>query len=275
MVASSWRTGPIAITGAAGQVGTALQTYLTDYPNEVRALGRDDDWGAAFQGAEAIIHLAGTLQPRRPNSYEQANLGTVRRTVAALEGTDVQRVVFLSFITADSGSANPYLRAKGQAEALLRSCRLPLVIFRCDHIYGPPEVPGPTAAAFLARGGTPVRVLGTGSQKMAPVFKADVAAALARAALDPASPTGTFELAGPQIMTADHFAQELNGHAARLRHLSPGLARVLGHLLPGLRPGLVDVMLHDAIPVRPPQETATQFGVELHTLAEGWRRGGS
>jgi hypothetical protein len=37
MVASSWRAGPIAITGAAGQVGTARQTYLTDYPNEVRA----------------------------------------------------------------------------------------------------------------------------------------------------------------------------------------------------------------------------------------------
>jgi uncharacterized protein YbjT (DUF2867 family) len=275
MVASEWRTGPIAITGAGGQVGKALQDYLADYPNEVLALRRGDDWAAACKGAEVIVHLAGTLVPHRPDSYEAANSGTVRRTIAALEGSAVQRVVFLSFITADPDSTNPYLRAKANAEALLRSCGVPAVIFRCDHIYGPPADPGPTVASFLAQAGKPVTILGTGTQKLAPIFKADVVAAIAHAALDPATPAGSFELAGPQIMTADQFAQELNGHGARLRHLSPPLARAFSHILPGLPAGLVDVMLHDAIPTQDPQETARLFGTKLHTFAQGWHPDGS
>jgi NAD(P)H dehydrogenase (quinone) len=270
MVATNWRIGPIAITGADGQVGTALRGFLTAYPNEVRALRRDDDWAAACKDAEVIVHLAGALAPHRPNSYEAANIGTVRRTIAALQDSAVQRVVFLSFIAADPDSANPYLRAKGTAEALLRSCGIPAVIFRCDHIYGPPGDPGPTATPFLAKPGKSATVLGTGTQKLAPIFKADAVAALAHAALDPATPAGTFELAGPQTITADQFARELNGPATRIRHLSPPLARALSHVLPSLPTGAADVMLHDAIPTHQPQETAGRFGITLHTLAEAW-----
>jgi hypothetical protein len=56
------------------------------------------------------IHLAGTLQPRKPNTYIAANLGTVQATVAALAGSRVQQVVFLSFAGADPRSANPATR---------------------------------------------------------------------------------------------------------------------------------------------------------------------
>lgn len=88
--------GPIAITGADGQVGRALRGYLAGFPNQVWALGRGDDWAAACQDAEVIVHLAGTLRPRRPDTDEAANSGTVRRMMAAIDGSSVQRVVFLS-----------------------------------------------------------------------------------------------------------------------------------------------------------------------------------
>ena len=168
MTQRGWRTGPVAITGADGQVGRTLQQYLTHFPNEVRALRRDDDWAAAFNDAEAVVHLAGALLPRRPNTYQAANAETVRRTVAALGGSSVQRVVFLSFITADRNSKNPYLRAKAEGEALLEATGVPVVIFRSDHIYGPPDDPGPTAVSFLASNGRPVNVLGRGAQRLAP-----------------------------------------------------------------------------------------------------------
>lgn len=72
----SWLTGPIAITGADGHVGTFLRARLRATPNEVRPLSRSDDLAAALGDADAVIHLAGTLNPRGEDSYEDANVET-------------------------------------------------------------------------------------------------------------------------------------------------------------------------------------------------------
>jgi hypothetical protein len=79
---------------ASSQVGTALQRRLAAFPNQVHSLGRGDDLTKAFRDAEVVVRLAGTLQPRKPNTYTAANLATV----AALAGFRVQRVVFLACV---------------------------------------------------------------------------------------------------------------------------------------------------------------------------------
>jgi uncharacterized protein YbjT (DUF2867 family) len=141
------------VTGASGFVGTQLLRRLAALTNPVRALGRDDDLAAAFGDADAVVHLSGTLLPRKPNTYRAANLDTVLATAAAVAHSRVQRVIYLSFTTARLESSNSYLRYKAEAEGALRSCGVPAVIFRCNHIYGPPAEPGPTAAAFVAKSG--------------------------------------------------------------------------------------------------------------------------
>ena len=93
----AWRAGPVAVTGASGQVGTLLAQRLGERANEVRCLGREDDLAAAFSDAAAVVHLAGTLQPRKPNTYRAANLDTALATAAALARSGAERVVFLSF----------------------------------------------------------------------------------------------------------------------------------------------------------------------------------
>lgn len=70
--------------------------------------------------------------------------------------------------------------------------------------------PGPTASAFVSRGGEAVRILGSGRQRLDPIYVADVVEAIVRATLDLSAPTGTWELAGPRTMTMDEFARELN-----------------------------------------------------------------
>jgi nucleoside-diphosphate-sugar epimerase len=69
-VATRWRTGPIAITGASGQVGRALQRRLEAFANDVRPVGRGDDLSDAVRDAEVVVHLAGTLRPKPGDSYE-------------------------------------------------------------------------------------------------------------------------------------------------------------------------------------------------------------
>jgi NADH dehydrogenase len=257
------------VTGAGGQVGTALRRRLDQLPNPVRPLGREDDLAAAFGDADAVVHLAGTLQPRKPNSYRAANLDTALATAAALAQSRTQRVVFLSFITARLDSSNSYLRYKAEAEEALRSSGIPLVVFRCDHIYGPPDDPGPTASAFVAKSGK-VMLLGSGSQRLAPLYRDDVVEAILHAALDPETPTGTFQLAGPDTMSAEEFARLLNSNPIRIRRIPMIVARLLGRVVPNLTPELVDVMLADAVPTKDVASTARRFGVESHHLADVW-----
>ena len=112
-------------------------------------------------------------------------------------------------------------------EEIITASDVPSVIFRCNHVFGPPDAPGPTASAFLAKRGS-VRILGNGRQRLAPIFRDDVADALVSAALDVDTPTGTFQLAGPETMTAADFARKLAGGRVRIRRTSKPFARVPG-----------------------------------------------
>jgi uncharacterized protein YbjT (DUF2867 family) len=172
-----------------------------------------------------VIHLAGTLQALGENTYEVANVETVRRTLAALADSTVRRVVLLSYVGADAASGNDYLRAKGEAERLVRACGRDAVAVRATFVFGPPDNPGPSARPFVSKAGKPVSVIGTGRQRYAPVYVGDVAEALVRFALDPAAPTGTFAIAGPDAMTVDEFADTLSGADVGERHLHGRRAR--------------------------------------------------
>jgi NADH dehydrogenase len=265
-----WLTGPVAITGADGHVGTFVQERLAESPNEVRPLGRAADLVAGFSNADAVIHLAGTLQATGGNAYEDANLETVRKTVAALAGSSVRRVVFLSYVGADPGSDNRYLRAKGEAERLILGCGRPAAVVRSTFIYGPPANPGPSATPFSSKDGKRVSVIGSGRQRYAPAFVGDVAEALIRLALDPATPTGTFAIAGPQAMTVDEFADALSGADVAERHLPRRLARALAHVVPSLTPTMVDVLAADSLADGPLVSDA--LGLELHALTDVYAR---
>jgi NADH dehydrogenase len=240
--------GPVVITGASGHVGGFLSSRLAELPNEVRPMGRRDNLVEALREADAVVHLAGTLQPLKGNSYEQANVETVRKTMEALAGSSVKRIGFLSYVGADPASANDYLRTKGEAESLVARGGREAVVIRSTFIYGPPDNPGPSTAPFIAHGRTAVSVVGSGAQRYAPVFVGDVAEVLVRATLDASAPTGTFALAGPNVLTVDEFVQVVNGGAVKERHLHGPLARVLAHVLPTLTPALVEVMAADSLP---------------------------
>ncbi len=257
-------SGPVAVIGASGHVGRVLSGRLTELPNEARMLGRRDNLVDALHDADSVIHLAGTLQPLKGNTYEQANVETVRKTVEALAGSSVRRIVFLSYVGADPTSANDYLRTKGEAESLVTGAGREALVIRSTFIYGPPDDPGPSTAPFIAQAGKAVFVIGSGAQRYAPVFVGDVAEVLMRGALDASAPTGTFALAGPDVLTVDEFVRVVNGGPVKERYLQGRLARVLAHFLPTLTPALVEVMTADSLPDT--TLAATVFGINLHSI---------
>jgi len=269
----SWNRGPVVIVGASGQVGGALQRRLDDLPLEVRPIGRGDDLTHAARDADTLVHLAGSMAPRRPNTFERANVATTRATLRALKGSSVRRVVFLSFPGADPASSNTYLHTKGEAESMLAGTGVPTTVFRCSHIIGPPSEPGPTAIAFLARGDHAVAVLGTGRQRWTPVLREDVVEATLHATLDPGSPTGIFDLAGPDSVTVDELVDRVNGREVRKRHLHGAAAHVIAALLPSLHAATVEIMAADCVLDGGP--TASAFGITRHGLDTVWPRVGT
>ena len=182
----------------------------------------------------------------------------------------MKRIVLLSYVGADPGSSNAYLRSKAAAEAILEATGVPVTIFRCVHIYGPPARPGPTAGAFVAKGAGPVAVPGTGKQRIAPLFIGDVVDAVLHAALDPDAPLGTFDLGGPDVMSMDAFVRGLNHKGVRLVHLPPVIARGLAHVAPSLTPALMQLLLADNVTATDPSDVARRFGTDLHRFTDIW-----
>jgi len=261
--------GPIVITGAGGQVGTALRRRLASCASEIRAPSRDAPLDDLLRDAAAVVHLAGTLRPERGETIGGANLETVRRTVDALSSSSVERVVFLSSVGADLRSGNTYLRAKAEAEELLRSSGRDLVVFRCTHVFGPPDDPGPTVSALLADARRTVWVLGDGAQRVAPVYREDVVDAIV-AALDPRTYHGRFDLPGREELSMDDFVRVANaGAAVRLRHVPARVARGLARASSRLNPQLVDVMLSDNLGEQHRADRA--FGLRRHGVSEVYR----
>jgi uncharacterized protein YbjT (DUF2867 family) len=265
-VATHRRTGPIAITGASGHVGRALQRRLEQFANDVRPLRRGDSLAVALRDAAVVVHLAGTLRPTSDDGYEASNAGTVERLLDALARSSVERIVFLSYVGADAGSSNDYLRAKGRAEELLHRCGRDTVVLRCTHVFGPPDDPGPTVSAVLGRPGRSVWIPGTGRQRVAPVYREDVVDAIVRAALDLRAHHGRFDLPGPDEMSFDRFVDILNRAPVPRRHVPAGVARLLAHASRELTPALVDVMAADSLGEQTRADRA--FGLVRRRLAD-------
>lgn len=253
--------GAVAVTGADGHVGRRLMARLADHPNPLLPLTRDDDWAAALPRAEAVVHLSGTLQPRRPDGYGGANLASTRRMLQALAGL-TRRVVFLSFVGADPGSSNPYLRTKGEAEEEIRRSGIPSVVFRSTYVYGDLDDPGPSFTSYRAGPSGRVLVVGDGSQRIEPIHVGDICEFLVRAALDEETPTGTFDVGGPRTFTLDEFVGLLNPAGSRISHIPGRVAR----LVPGLTSALVDVLSGDCL-APDSAANAVRFGVVLQEPA--------
>jgi len=277
------RAKTVVVTGANGLVGRALlqklkqtQAYtiaLTRLPVDLPAnrvvTGSLDSPPAlaAIGGADCVVHLAGTFFPVGKSSYWTDNVVATEKVATAFKDSKAKRILFLSHVGANEASKNQYLRTKAQAERLLTATGKEVVIFRCTHIIGPPDVPGPFAFSLLARPGKKAGVLGNGRQIVAPLYVGDAVMALILAMAE--GPPGVYELAGPDQMSLDELVRLLNRNPeVRISHLPTWAARILGVVLPMLPSAFVDVVLQDS--TGDSSRAKSTFGLKLTSLRSIW-----
>ena len=191
--------------GQVGQVSFAA-TDLT----------RADSLLAAVEGAFAVINLVGILK----GSFHAVHVAGARAAAEAARGARASAFVQVSAIGADPASASASGRSKGEGEAAVRAAFPAATIIRPSLVFGP-EDQLTNRFAGLAR--LPILPVIAPATRFQPVYVRDVAAAIAAAALDPATHGGrAYDIGGPEVMTM----RELNAAIAAAAGQSPGLVDV-------------------------------------------------
>jgi len=184
----------------------------TGHENGVVRISYDDSASldTAFQGASAVIHLAGILVESPDSTYEKANVASTRAIVDAAKRSAVQKIVLVSATGADESSRNRYYRTKGEAEALVRGSGLNYTVLRAPLLLGPGTAGGAALGRHVSH--SRAKLIGGGRNLQQPLSVND----LARAAVAATNPSVANNLVLDFVGPVSLPERELVERAARL-----------------------------------------------------------
>jgi uncharacterized protein YbjT (DUF2867 family) len=292
----------ILVTGGSGFVGGHVVHALRADGRDVRCLVRDrrrgerlEAWGcelaegdvtrpeslrAAADGCETVVHLV-AIRQGRPEAFQQVMVEGTRNLIAAAREAGVRRFVLMSALgtSAETKDVVPYYGAKWEMEQEVKAAGIPYVVFRPSFIFGKDGGILPTFAK-LARLAPVTPIVGTGTQRIQPIWADDVGAYFSKAVDLGAATDGTFELGGPDAVTWNEFWERLK-HVRGIRrpsvHVPIGLMKVnalVTERLPGNIPLTRDLlkMLEAGDNVVTDTRAAEIFALPLVALDEQLRR---
>ena len=272
--AAQW-TAPNTVVAAVRSDQAAEEVRrLLGSGNSVILISYEDpsSLSAAFDGASAVIHLAGVLVERPGSTYEQANVAPAYSVVEAAKRSAVKKLVLVSATGADEKSSNRYYRTKGQAEALVRASGLCYTVLRAPLLLGP----GTEGAAALARNASLKRakLIGGGRNLQQPLYVDDLARAAINATDLSIANNRTLDLVGPISLPDREIverASHLLGRQVRVCTIPKSLARaalairqIAGR--PGFSLDALDVITADTN--LDPRSAASELGIQLTGIDE-------
>jgi uncharacterized protein YbjT (DUF2867 family) len=294
----------ILVTGSTGFIGPRIVHALRERDRPVRALVRRPDdrtaatlaaWGAELvhgemtdgeslrrgvEGCEVVVHLVAIRQGREEQFRRVMEEGT-RDLIAAAKDAGVRRFVLMSALGTSEATKDlvPYYHAKWEQEQTLRGSGLEYVIFRPSFVFARDGGILPTFRR-LARLAPVTPIIGSGRQRVQPVWIEDVAAYFAEGVDRIEAANRTFELGGPEAVSWNEFWVRLKRTLGLRRpslHVPIGLMRanaVVTERLPGNIPLTRDLltMLEHGDNVVSNDDAVTTFSLPLVSLDEQLRR---
>jgi len=228
----------ILLTGATGNVGTALLRRLVAARKPVRCLVRDPrrlgaervrvqialgdlatpaSFRNALRGVDTVIHLAAAIRDLDGASIEEVNAVATARLLRASERSGVKRFLFFSTIGASKHAPSRFFQAKALAERAVAESELDTTVFSPSIIYSP----GDYWLRLIERMSylPALPLAGSGGTLFQPIW-ADDAAACVMAVLDGrGNGDGPLELAGPETLSHDQIARLVLRSLGRRRRL--------------------------------------------------------
>ena len=216
----------ILLTGATGNIGSALLRRLTARGDRVRCLVRDPrrlgpervrvqialgdlsdppSFRNALRGVRTVVHLAAAIRDQPHGSIEELNGIATWRMVEAAERAGVERFVFFSALSASAHNRTRFLRAKALAEEAVRASSIAHTVFAPSIIYAPGD-PYLTILSRLAL--LPVMPIpGPGRAQFQPIWAHDVAECVMSALEAGAKADDRYELAGPETLSHEQIVE--------------------------------------------------------------------
>jgi uncharacterized protein YbjT (DUF2867 family) len=293
----------VFVTGATGFVGPAVANAIADAGHELRVLERKPGaWSeagircqAAVQGdvtdseamrravqdIDVVVHLV-AIRQGKPKEFERVMVGGTRNLLAAAKDAGVRRFVLMSAlgVTEQTKDLVPYYGAKWTEEQDTKASGLEHVIFRPSFIFGRDGGILPTFKK-LAKLAPVTGIIGSGEQRIQPIWVEDVGAYYSQAIDKPEAANRTFELGGPDVVSWNEFWQRLRAQLGIRRrptmHLPTGLMKIpaaLTERLPGNIPLTRDLleMLESGDNVVSNDDAVRTFDLPLVPLDEQLRR---
>jgi uncharacterized protein YbjT (DUF2867 family) len=246
----------ILVTGGTGFIGPKIVHQLRAQGREVRCLVRDrgkarqlESWGCelvegdvtdraslaqAVAGCDTVVHLVAIISGR-PRDFERVMEQATRDLVDVAKAAGVRRFVLMSALGASDETRNlvPYYHAKWEMERAVRESGLEHVIFRPSFVFGSD---GGALQQFtrIARLSPVTPIVGSGRQRLQPIWVEDVAAYFAAAVDKPEAANRTFEIGGPDVVTWNELWERLKRSRGIRRpsvHLPTRLLRMQAVLL--------------------------------------------
>ena len=216
---------PITVVGGTGFIGgavvRALEAAGRNEKAPVRSVSRRtgldvtrpetlrgalDGTGTLVQALQFPTHPVEI--PRRGWTYEHFDgLGT-ENLVAEAKRAGVRRYVYVSGAGVRPGRREAWFRAKHRAEEAVRTSGIPWTILRPSWVYGPGDRSLNKFVAFV-RYLPFFPMIGTGEEKVAPLFVDDLAALVVRALDDPRTVNAVFEVGGPEAIEMNEIVRTL------------------------------------------------------------------
>lgn len=213
----------IGVTGGLGYVGSRLADACEQRGAEVVRLGHDDlplegplDRGR-LEGLDAIVHAAWDFRPRAYADYRRINVDGSVHLLETAAAAGVERIAFISTLSAYSGCRSMYGEAKLTVEA--RAIELGGVVVRPGLVWGSP---GGSLYERIAQAASRWSVLPvfTGKrQRLHMAHEHDLASFVADAVLDDRPPQGIVAAANVEPLTLASVLDRITAAKGRRVHI--------------------------------------------------------
>lgn len=240
----------VLVTGGTGFVGPKVVHALRAQGREVRALVRRPEqatqlaaWGAelvtgdvtdaaslhaAVDGCTHVVHLVSILKGS-PSDFNRVMTQGTKDLVAAAKNAGIERFVLMSALgtTETTKDIVPYFASKWAMEQETARSGLEYAIFRPSFVFGRD---GGALPLFIkqVKYSPVVTVIGSGLQRIQPIWVDDVAEYFSRGVDHPQAANRTFEIGGPDVVTWNELYLKIAkalGKRRALAHVPTGLAR--------------------------------------------------